>query len=148
MLEQQIAREMVASVLKAAASAGVIRVTSAKLTVGAMRPVEEGELKAQIAAAARGTDAEGMQVEVVRAPAVMRCTQCGHEYSVTLGKPETYDCPACGGARHDVVSGMEINISDLMGLQPSDSIVDKLEKAVADKFGPLGDAPAGEGAQA
>ena len=144
MLEQQIAHEMVTSVLKAAAGAGVIRVTSAKLSIGAMRPVDEAEMQAQIAAAAKGTDAEGMQVEIIRTPAVMRCVACGHEYVVTLGKPETYDCPACGGSKHDVVSGMEIGVSDLMGLQPSDSIVDKLEKAVADKFGPL-EKPADQG---
>lgn len=137
MLEREIATSLAQGIVESATQAGCFKVVSAKVSVGAVRVLDESLFLELLRAGLVGTIAEGAEVELVRPAARMRCCACGHEYDFVIGEPVTYDCPACGHAKHDLVGGMEIDILDIQGMVPSMSLADKLAKAVEDKLGPV-----------
>ena len=137
MLEREIATSLAQGIVESATQAGCFKVMSAQVSVGAVRVLDEWLFMAELDQALAGTIADGAEVELVRPSARMRCCACGHEYDFEIGNPATYDCPACGHKKHDLVGGMEIDILDIQGMMPSMSIADKLAKAVEDKLGPV-----------
>lgn len=137
MLEREIATSLAQGIVESATQAGCFKVVSAKVSVGAVRVLDEALFLELLRAGLAGTIAEGAEVELVRPAARMRCCACGHEYDFVIGEPATYDCPACGHTKHDLVGGMEIDILDIQGMVPSMSLADKLAKAVEDKLGPV-----------
>lgn len=143
MLEKEIAADLAEAVIKSGTEAGVIKVVSARFSIGALRVLDEGLFRACIEQDFKGTIAEGAQVEIERPAGKMRCGMCGQEYEFVVGMPKTYDCPACGSNKHELVSGMEVDIIDLQGMMPSMSLADKLAKAVEDRLGPV-EKPANE----
>lgn len=143
MLEREIAADLAEAIVKSGTEAGVIKIVSAKVVIGALRVLDEGLFRACIARDFEGTIAEGAQVELVRPAGKMRCGACGEEYEIVVGMPKTYDCPACGSNKHELIAGMEVDIEDLQGMMPSMSLADKLAKAVEDRLGPV-EKPANE----
>lgn len=143
MLEREIALSLAEGIVQSAKQAGALKIVSAKVAVGAVRVLDECQFLAEMDQALAGTVADGAEIELVRPAARMRCCACGHEYEFVIGDPATYDCPACGHAKHDLVGGMEIDLLDVQGMVPGMSLADKLAKAVEDKLGPV-EKPANE----
>ena len=137
MLEREIAHDLALDIVESGTQAGVVKVVSAKISIGALRVLDEMMFRRELVQNFRGTIAEGIHIDIERPVGKMRCTACGNEYEFTVGAPATYDCPACGCGKHELVSGMEVEILDVQGILPSMSLADKLAKAVEDKLGPV-----------
>jgi hydrogenase nickel incorporation protein HypA/HybF len=141
MLEEQLASDIAQAILDSAQGAGVLHVMQAQVVVGQMRVVNEMLLRMQLSQALKGTVADGAAIELVRPEASMRCLECGRVYPVTAGDPATYACPTCGpGARHTVVTGLELELGEMQALMPNaspDSMANKLARAVEEALGPV-----------
>ena len=137
MLEREIAHDLALDIVESGTQAGVVKVVSAKISIGALRVLDEMLFRRELVQNFRGTIAEGIHIDIERPVGKMRCTACGNEYEFTVGVPATYNCPACGNGKHEVISGMEVEILDVQGILPSMSLADKLAKAVEDRLGPV-----------
>ena len=137
MLEREIAHDLALDIVESGTQAGVVKVVSARISIGALRVLDEMLFRSELVKNFKGTIAEGTHIDIERPVGKMRCAACGHEYEFTVGVPATYDCPACGSDKHELVSGMEVDILDIRGILPSMSLADKLAKAVEDKLGPV-----------
>lgn len=140
MLEPQIAADTARAILSSAEQVHASRVVSAQLVIGSMRVVDEEELRQHLASMLRGSVAEGAKIEIERPPATMRCLDCGEVYEIHLDKPASYDCPSCKSGHHAIESGMELELGEVQGIVPSQetqSMVDRMAKAVENAFGPV-----------
>lgn len=141
MMESQLATEVANVMLRQAVQANAMKVMTAQVVVGIMRQIDEALFVRELGEMLVGTLAEGARIELRREPLTMRCLACDEVYPVTVGDNATYDCPACGGHRHTVVTGMEIGIDGMEVIIPSEqegpSLVDRLSQAVEDALGPL-----------
>jgi hydrogenase nickel incorporation protein HypA/HybF len=85
--------------------AGGDRVAKVELRVGHLRQVVPGALAFAFEVVAKGTPAEGAELEIEAVPVRVACRACGAESDVD-GFP--LSCPACGSGETDVVAGEEL----------------------------------------
>lgn len=104
MHELAVAQAVLDVALEAAAGR---RVTRVELRVGALRQVVPAALAFSFELVARGTAADGAELEIEPVPVVGRCRACGAE-SEQRGFP--LRCTACGGLDVDVVRGQELSV--------------------------------------
>ena len=72
----------------------VERISKVECQLGLIACVEAQTLEACFELFAEGTPAEGAQLLLQTAPLPCRCTECGHEFSLTQ---RHFVCPSCGG---------------------------------------------------
>ena len=137
MREREIAHDLALDIVESGTQAGVVKVVSARISIGALRVLDEMLFRSELVKNFKGTIAAGAHIDIERPVGKMRCSACGQEYEFAVGMPATYNCPACGSGAHELVSGMEVDILDIQGILPSMSLADKLAKAVEDKLGPV-----------
>ena len=86
------------------------RVKTVWLEIGQLSSVEPEAMRFCFDAVARGSLAEGAQLEIVIVDGGGQCMNCGQ----TVKLAAVYDaCPACGGYPVNPVSGTEMRIKEL-----------------------------------
>ena len=83
---------------------GFTRVRSLKLSLGCLSCIDPDALTFSFSVQARGTKAEGAQLEFDIRPAVLYCFTCEREFSSGTFHP---DCPCCGGQDILLTGGTE-----------------------------------------
>ena len=86
------------------------RVTTVRIEVGALSCVSRDAIEFCFAAVARGTLADGAELEVINLPGEACCLDCDEVVPV-LERHEA--CPRCGGYRLQLLRGDEMRIKDL-----------------------------------
>ena len=89
---------------------GAGRVLKVKVAVGELSGVEAGAVEFCYSACARGTAAEGSELEIERVAARAVCRECSCEY-----RPEDplAICPRCGAFGGRIVSGDELFVDQI-----------------------------------
>jgi hydrogenase nickel incorporation protein HypA/HybF len=90
--------------------AGDRRVTSVEVHVGHLRQVVPSALGFSFELVAKGTAAEGAELELVEVPAEGDCRACG-AHTTLPGFPLA--CGACGSLDVEVVRGEELSVDSL-----------------------------------
>ena len=88
------------------------KVESVKLKVGVLRSVEIEPLTFSFSALTAGSPLEGARLEVEEVPIKARCMKCGQQTTLSHWLD---DCPLCGGARLEIISGKELDIVAIEG---------------------------------
>ena len=107
MHELSICRSIVGIVDKHAGDRGVRMVN---VRIGAMRQIVPDTLVYCWSLVTEGTQFDGVELNVERVPAALRCDACGHEQQ--LAEPVLV-CAACSGDRVTLVAGDEFLITSL-----------------------------------
>ncbi len=88
----------------------VERVLEIRLKVGAMSGIVPQCIHEYFQVASRGTIAEGAKITIEKIPVRIRCTDCGYDGPISLGK---FRCPECGGINFRVLSGNEYYVDSV-----------------------------------
>jgi hydrogenase nickel incorporation protein HypA/HybF len=91
MHELGVAQEMLRIALDYAAKNNAAHITALNVEMSAAADESEDSLRFHIENLARGTAAEDARVEITRAPAQVKCLDCGNEFAM--------DAAASGGPR-------------------------------------------------
>lgn len=113
MHEMNLAVTLVRRVQAEAGKAHLARVTGVELEVGALQSVEVDLLADAFRAAALGTPAEGAELRFQSVKASADCLICGESYEPTFGD---YQCPACGQAEPQILSGRDLILTAVTGV--------------------------------
>jgi hydrogenase nickel incorporation protein HypA/HybF len=107
MHEASLARQILAVVLERAGREGATRVRLVRGWVSDTEAISADSLALHFAAGARGTVAEGAEVELALERARVRCLSC-----VLVYEPDHHLllCPACGGERAEIVGRVGLGV--------------------------------------
>ena len=83
---------------------GFTRVRALKLSFGRLSCIDPDALTFSFSVQARGTKAEGAQLEFDILPAILYCLKCEREFSSGAFQPA---CPCCGGGDVLLTGGTE-----------------------------------------
>ena len=104
MHELPVTESVLEIVLRHATQAGASRVNQVNLAIGQLASIVDDSVQFYWEIVAQGSLAEGAKLTFRRIPAEMRCLDCQERFSPT---PDTFDCPACGGIRIEILAGRE-----------------------------------------
>jgi hydrogenase nickel incorporation protein HypA/HybF len=110
MHEMSIAQGLIEQIRRLAREHRAEAVERVELRVGVLRLVVPEALVMAFEEVARGSLAEGAELEILEQPARARCRGCGSEYAPD---PQHFDCPACGRAEPEILEGDEILLTGL-----------------------------------
>ena len=96
--------------LQAAQARHARRIRAIRLTLGPFSGVVPDCVQMYLDVLAKGTMAEGAQVEARTAPLRVLCRECGRESEITR---EHIACPFCGSLRLKTLSGREFMVESL-----------------------------------
>jgi hydrogenase nickel incorporation protein HypA/HybF len=86
------------------------KVTTVWLEIGQLAGVEAEAMRFCFDAVARGSVAEGAQLEIIATPGSGRCLEC----SASVVLSEVFDaCPQCGAQPVQVTGGTEMRVKEL-----------------------------------
>lgn len=121
MHEMSLTRNVLDVVLDEANAAGATRVQAVRVTIGDLRDIVEELFEGLFSHLARGTIAEGAELEIVRIPVTVRCRKCSRVYHLNVRDKDTFECPSCGLLDYGLNSGMEFFVSgiDILKGQPN-----------------------------
>ncbi len=95
---------------KAVRAGNFRRVRTVWLEIGQLSAVEPEAMRFCFAAAARGTLADGAQLQIIEINGLGLCFNCGE----TVPLAALYDpCPACGGYPVQATGGTEMRVKEL-----------------------------------
>lgn len=95
---------------KAVRAGNFRRVRTVWLEIGQLSAVEPEAMRFCFAAAARGTLADGAQLQIIEITGLGLCFNCGE----TVPLAALYDpCPACGGYPVQATGGTEMRVKEL-----------------------------------
>jgi len=95
---------------KHAVQANAVRVTDVHLVIGQLSSIVDESVQFYWDMIAEGTICAGAQLHFQRKPAMLKCLDCEHTYTLT---GELTDCPNCHGARIKVVAGEEFYVESI-----------------------------------
>lgn len=111
MHELALAMNVVRIVDERAALADILSVHVVHMDVGALTCVESRALALGFEAAKRGTAAEHAKLEIHPCAARARCDVCaGEPFEI---ESHFEPCPVCGNFALDIVTGMELRVTEL-----------------------------------
>ena len=110
MHELSIAQSIVDIVQQTASSNGSGKVRTIRLRIGALSGVVVDSLEFCVTAITAGTDLEGVRLEIDNVPLRAQCRMCGQNFSV---ENNNFFCPHCGSGECSVVSGRELQVSEI-----------------------------------
>ena len=87
-----------------------VTVRAVRLRIGAMGGVVPDSLEFCFSAMTHGTPLEGVSLEIERVPLVVHCRSCGKDSEI---EQTLFACPACDGLDLKVVSGNEMQVSEI-----------------------------------
>ncbi|HMV04728.1 MAG TPA: hydrogenase maturation nickel metallochaperone HypA [Accumulibacter sp.] len=110
MHEMSLAMSVIDIVENAARAGNFRRVSTVWLEIGQLSAVEPEAMRFCFAAAARGTLADGAQLQIIEVNGRGLCFNCGE----TVPLAALYDpCPACGGYPVQATGGTEMRVKEL-----------------------------------
>lgn len=110
MHEMALCESIVEIIAGEAAKQGFTRVEKVRLEIGALSHVEPDAMSFCFEAVARGTLADGAELEILRPTGEAWCLDCEKTVSVSA----RYDpCPICGGRMLQITGGEQMRIKDL-----------------------------------
>jgi len=98
--------------LEFAAKNDVEKIRAINLEVGALSDIVPQIAQDFFGFIAKGTIAEGAQVNMERIPAVIKCRTCGLEDDFNMDHPSLV-CPDCGSKSVELISGREWRIGSI-----------------------------------
>ena len=110
MHELSIAQNIVEIVLANLPAGEEHSVRSVKLKVGEQSGVVADSLEFCFTAITQGTPLDGVVLDIVRMPFVLKCRECDTSFQSEAG---TVLCPSCGGMDVEVLSGTELEVVEL-----------------------------------
>ena len=110
MHELSICHALLLQVERVAGEQGAGKVTAIVLRVGPLSGVEPELLCRAYPLAAAGTIAADARLEILKSDVLVRCSQCGHETTVTANR---LLCGHCGDFRTRLVRGDEMTLQSL-----------------------------------
>jgi hydrogenase nickel incorporation protein HypA/HybF len=116
MHELSIAMAMVDQVQRAAAAHGHEAASSVSLHLGELAGVVPDALHFCFSLAAEGTVLAGAELRIESLPGRARCGSCAGEWAT--GVPPFLVCPECGGSAAGLVSGREMQITEVRWAVP------------------------------
>ena len=81
-----------------------------KMKIGTLAGVVPDSLEFCFSAIIQGTSLQGAVLEIERVPLVLECRECHVRSQVDIG---TFLCPACGGISVAVMSGEELQVTEI-----------------------------------
>jgi len=82
-------------------------ISRVSIKLGILRQVVNETLEEAFEMQARGTPAEGTELEIVDIPLKVKCGACGYEREV---KNLISSCPVCGNREIEIIAGKELYI--------------------------------------
>lgn len=110
MHEMAVTQSVLNIALEAGKNAGARRITAVRIKMGAYSDVVPAVLREYFAVAARGTMAEGADIQIQRLPVTMRCRACAWEGAVDKLHIR---CARCGGTDLKLLTGREFYVESL-----------------------------------
>ena len=104
---QELVKVALAEVEKHGPSA---RLRKARLAAGALRQIVPEAMTFAFEVLTKDTLAEGAVLEIVNAPVVAKCRQCGWQGEI---EEMVFQCAACGGIALDLQGGTELYLESL-----------------------------------
>jgi hydrogenase nickel incorporation protein HypA/HybF len=92
----------------------LLTVTKVTLNIGRLQQIVPDMLTFAFETVAKGTRAEGAQLEVKEVPIKMKCRACHTEFTI---EEHAYICPQCSGTSLDTLQGMEVVLESVEGEQ-------------------------------
>jgi hydrogenase nickel incorporation protein HypA/HybF len=83
------------------------RVSLVNLRVGRLRQVVPDSLLFYFEIVARDTSCEGAELQLEEIDALLRCSECEHEWAPQV---PAFRCPQCGSADVEVTAGEELEV--------------------------------------
>ena len=105
MHELPITQSILSVVLRHAEGRNVKRIVRIRLRVGELSDLADEWIQHYFSYISRGTLAQDATLAITRAPIVLRCAACNSRFEVAKAQLSEAQCPACGGARFELVSG-------------------------------------------
>ena len=112
MHEMSIAESVLGIVQETARGAGLAKVTSVRLEIGALAAVETASLRFCFDSVTRGSVAENAVLAIDPLPGAAWCFGCGESVAVAA---RTDACPRCGGHRLQVTGGTDMRVKEIRG---------------------------------
>lgn len=96
--------------MKGAEEQGATKINAIHLKIGSMSDIVSDCVQFYFAELAKGTLAEGAELEIQKIPAKARCNSCGAEF-----EPDEFlfQCPGCGQFGAETLSGKELEVSSI-----------------------------------
>jgi hydrogenase nickel incorporation protein HypA/HybF len=110
MHEQSIVEALLETVIEKAQEAKAKKILRIYVVVGELSGVIEDSVEFYFGFLSKGTIAEGASVFFVRPPTLVRCRNCGTEYTPVNMK---FICPKCKESKIEILSGRELYIDNL-----------------------------------
>lgn len=114
MHEMSIAWELLQQIDQIAEANDVEAVESVRVEAGVLRGIVPEAMQIAFQEAARGTCAEGAELDLVILPAEACCRLCSARFEP---EPDSYLCESCGQADVDLVAGDDIVLSSMTARQ-------------------------------
>jgi hydrogenase nickel incorporation protein HypA/HybF len=112
MNEDNIAAHLLRRVTVEAGKARLLRVTGVEVEVGVLQSVEPDLLKDAFLSAAKGSLADGAELNLSPVKAEACCLVCGEVYEPAYAD---FQCPACGLAEPQILKGHSLALVGLTG---------------------------------
>ena len=110
MHELAVTEQILDIALKAAKEQNAVRIRAIRVRMGPFAGIVPECVQMYLDVLAKGTMAEGAQVEARTAPLRVLCRECGRESEITR---EHIACPFCGSLRLKTLSGREFMVESL-----------------------------------
>ena len=110
MHELSVTESILEIALRHAKSAQAKKISNLYLVIGQLSSIVDDSVQFYWDFVSKDTAAEGAQLNFRRIPAELRCSDCGHTYTLEKGE---LACPACGGAHIKIVSGEEFYLESI-----------------------------------
>ncbi|HIP87600.1 MAG TPA: hydrogenase maturation nickel metallochaperone HypA [Anaerolineales bacterium] len=110
MHELPVTQSLLEIALRHAEAAGAKRIVQLNLVIGQFSSIVDDSVQFYWDIISRGTIAEGARLHFERTPGQIRCTTCGHVFSIN---GEDYVCPVCGDTQVMVVSGDDFRLESI-----------------------------------
>ena len=113
MHELAVTRNIVDVVVRNAETQGAQRIVRVRLIVGKMRNFEQKWVQNYCDRFAKGTIAEGAQLDIEYVPIVFYCNACGETFPLEPSIGLRMKCPGCGSHEYNMITGGELMIKEM-----------------------------------
>jgi hydrogenase nickel incorporation protein HypA/HybF len=110
MHELGLAEDILRKIKEEAKAKNLAKVSYAKIRVGETLVTDQPELIELFSMISTGTPAEGAKLDIVISPLKAVCGSCKKEFNPKVIR---FDCPGCGSASINIVSGKELLIEEI-----------------------------------
>jgi hydrogenase nickel incorporation protein HypA/HybF len=107
MHEMSVISSLLRIVLAEADKANSKSVVSIRLQVGEFSDLQAAWMQRFFDIMSRGTKAEGATIKIEKVPGRMKCSECLHEFNVSLKELDALLCPKCGEKKMSLISGRQ-----------------------------------------